>query len=98
MELTAFDQEVFVTSTTLYPIADDISTSKYWDDAGIQFNATYRIPLLPEDTTNSDLIPARLRSHICNVTGGTVRYSVQLSSQSATLSTNRSDDQFLEDM
>lgn len=93
-----YDQEIFVTSTALYQIGELDYSKKYWLDAGIRLNATYNIPLRGDENSSLERLPTRLRSHICNVTGGIVEYNLQIYPQSVTLSSKRSDDQFLEDM
>lgn len=56
------------------------------------------IPSLPDDVAPKNSIVSRFRTHICNVTGATVEYKAQLSSQSISLSPNGSDDRVLEDL
>jgi hypothetical protein len=52
---------------------------------GIRFNATYKIPLVDDDTTvGKGLMRTRWESHICDLTGSVVSYDVVLSSQGIT--------------
>ncbi|KAF2130903.1 hypothetical protein P153DRAFT_287946 [Dothidotthia symphoricarpi CBS 119687] len=65
----------------------------------MQLNVTQIVPNLPDDVAPENATLARLRTHICNVTGGIVEYKVQLlSSDSVSLLGGRSDDRFLEDL
>jgi hypothetical protein len=99
----AFNQPVFVTSTSLYPITDKRADSDgdNYVDVGMRFNTTYRISNVvgqnPYTNGSLPLQTSRFRSHVCNVTGGLVEYKVRLSSQTVSLAGNRSEDLFLAD-
>ena len=106
----AIQQPIFVTSTSLYPIGGLAKTGYFYENAGIMFNVTYRISAKSGDQaavngtgnlgangTLTNNLTSRMKSHICNVTGGSVEYKVRLSSQTIALASNRSEDRFLED-
>jgi hypothetical protein len=95
----AFDQPIFVTSSSLYPIGQKAKAGTFYEDMGIRFNVTYRTGYTYGEIKNrTETIPTmitNLKSHICNITGGSVSYKVHLSSQTISLASNRSEDQFL---
>jgi hypothetical protein len=99
---TAFDQPIFVTSTSLYPIGKRAEPPGDWyEDVGMRFNATYQISRTTGQASNANgtyvTQTTKFKSHVCNVTGGIVEYSVRLSSQTISLATNRSEHRFLVD-
>lgn len=61
----------------------------------MRFNVTYRLSRSYRD--GSSVMVTDLRSHICNLTGSTAVYKVRLSSQTISLASNRSEDQFVKD-
>lgn len=66
----------------------------------MRFNVTYRVSQSSRETTDANgtymLLITRLRSHICNLTGGSVEYKVRLSSQTISLASDRSEDRFVQ--
>ena len=104
----SYEQELFSVSSNLYNVDDlndDASTVTAvnnlagWENTGIRFNATYSIPLQEGDADGqTDPQVFRLRSHICFLTGSIMEYHFELSSNSAQLSTKRSDDKFIQAM
>lgn len=96
----AFDQPVFVSSTTLYPIGKKAAAGTYYEDMGMRFNVTYRTSQSQRQTSDVNgtytLLITHLKSHICNITGGSVAYKVLLSSQTISLASARSEDRFLQ--
>jgi hypothetical protein len=65
----------------------------------MRFNATYQISRTGGPNNGSQPTDiTRFKSHVCNVTGATVEYSVRLSSQTISLATNHSEDRFLSDL
>ncbi|RYN58159.1 hypothetical protein AA0114_g2009 [Alternaria tenuissima] len=103
---SSYEQELFSVSSSLYIVDDpndDASTVTGvnnlagWENTGIRVNATYSIPLQDGDAAGqADAQVFRLRSHICLLTGSITEYHSELSSNSAQLSTKRSDDKFIE--
>jgi hypothetical protein len=97
---TAFDQPIFVTSTSLYPIGKRAEAGTYYEDMGIRFNVTYRTGYSYGETQTSKesihTMITNLKSHICNITGGSVSYKALLSSQTISLASPRSQDHFLQ--
>ncbi|CAN9439830.1 unnamed protein product [Alternaria alternata] len=103
---SSYEQELFSVSSSLYIVDDpndDASTVTGvnnlagWENTGIRVNATYSIPLQDGDAAGqADAQVFRLRSHICLLTGSITEYHFELSSNSAQLSTKRSDDKFIE--
>ena len=93
---------LFKVDSSLYKITEGEVQASSWPDAGIRLNATYMIPSLPEDSEiplgDNYTIPIRVRSHVCDLSGGIVNYTVELSSQTIRLSSNSSEDKFLESM
>ncbi|OAL00831.1 hypothetical protein IQ06DRAFT_149566 [Phaeosphaeriaceae sp. SRC1lsM3a] len=96
----AFDQPIFVSSTSLYPIGKRAEGGTWYEDMGMRFNVTYRVSQSSRETTDANgtymLLITRLRSHICNLTGGSVEYKVRLSSQTISLASDRSEDRFVQ--
>ncbi|KAH7401084.1 hypothetical protein DE146DRAFT_612194 [Phaeosphaeria sp. MPI-PUGE-AT-0046c] len=66
----------------------------------MRFNVTYRTSQSSRQTSDLNgtytLLITHLKSHICNITGGSVEYEVRLSSQTISLASNRSEDRFLQ--
>ncbi|RYN53703.1 hypothetical protein AA0118_g9539 [Alternaria tenuissima] len=102
----SYEQELFSVSSNLYNVDDlndDASTVTAvnnlagWKNTGIRFNATYSVQLQDGDADGqTDPQVFRLRSHICFLTGSIMEYHFELSSNSAQLSTKRSDDKFIQ--
>jgi hypothetical protein len=94
------DQEIFVSSTSLYPIGEKAQIATYYEDVGMQFNVTCRTSHNYGDVIDNGKkvqgMITNLKSHICNLTGGLVEYKVRLSQQTVSLASNRSEDRFLE--
>ena len=104
----SYEQELFSVSSNLYNVDDlndDASTVTAvnnlagWKNTGIRFNATYSVQLQDGDADGqTDPQVFRLRSHICFLTGSIMEYHFELTSNSAQLSTKRSDDKFIQAM
>ncbi|CAI9627555.1 unnamed protein product [Alternaria burnsii] len=102
----SYEQQLFSVSSSLYNVDDPnddpstvtgVDNLAGWENTGIRFNATYSVPLQDGDADGqTDPQVFRLRSHICLLTGSIMEYHFELSSNSAQLSTKRSDDEFIE--
>ncbi|CAN9424203.1 unnamed protein product [Alternaria alternata] len=103
---SSYEQELFSVTSSFYNVddpSDDASTVTGldnlagWENTGIRFNATYSVPLQDGDADGqTDPHVFRLRSHTCLLTGSIMEYHFELSSNSAQLSTKRSDDNFIQ--
>lgn len=102
----SYEQQLFSVSSSLYNVDDPnddpstvtgVDNLAGWENTGIRFNATYSVQLQDGDADGqTDPQVFRLRSHICLLTGSIMEYHFELSSNSAQLSTKRSDDEFIE--
>ena len=86
----SYSQDLFDSSVELYKIADG---TDYWTySAGLQLNATFFVAQQYSDDDTK--VSYHLKSHICNLTGGVVEYTVHLAGTVVSL-TDRSEDKFL---
>jgi hypothetical protein len=89
---------LFATSATIYPL-NGVTNQRQYEDAGIRLNATYNIALRDDEKDfASSIMRMRLRSHICDVTGGTVEYKIDIASGTISLHSGRSEDRVLKDL
>lgn len=81
-----FSQELFSTSISLYragPAGEAPRGEGRWSDTGISINATY---ISASDANSSGRNATfNFRSHICNLTGGTMDYDITLQDGMVTL-------------
>lgn len=96
-EAYLLEQESFVTSTTLYPISREDLDLRSWGDTGVRLNATYLLTATYLVDSQSDQIgfyKLRFRSHICDLTAGTMTYNIELKNGTVKLGDKSNSDDF----
>ncbi|KAH7122819.1 hypothetical protein B0J11DRAFT_348368 [Dendryphion nanum] len=72
----SFTLPTFSTRATIYDVANGPVTGlPQWEDTGLRLNATWFIQEEPIQNTTRTFI---WKSHICNLTAGTINYDIQL--------------------
>lgn len=82
-QISGFTQPMFSTRTTIYQIGNELSAGQRgWNDTGIKLNATY---FIKQGSGLNSTMNFVWRSHICNLTGGTTTYDIQLEKNAASI-------------